>query len=298
MGNKNKDKKEPKAEEKKHVTITAASLPPTGVYTAGPAITCPKSPKMTGEKKEWFDPEASEVDYDKNPTDLFQALEARQFSYAEEMFKQVNKKFTKDCKTWVVARGQKKKKESQLRFRALPLHPALVFGATDDMIVKILNAYPLATRGRDIKGRLPIHLAMEHDASEQVVCLILEAFPKGFFAKDKKDMAPLDYVDGNMKRAEMKKVHSAGHCRAGRGRTLHVGDRKGGFAQGPKGGPKGGSGLHGEHRGKGYGRGGDDVRHENGVVGDELPKGDFAVEAEARQRDAGAAGGVRGQVGF
>merc|ERR1712194_58869 len=25
------------------------------------------------------------------------------------------------------------------------------------------------------------------------------------FAKDKKDMAPLDYVDGNMKRAEMKK---------------------------------------------------------------------------------------------
>jgi len=120
------------------------------------------------------------------------------------MYKQVNKQFTKDCKTWVVARGQKKK-ESQLRFRALPLHAALVFGATDDMILKILSAYPMATRGRDVKGRLPIHLAMEHDASELVVGKILETFPKGFFARDKKNCEPLDYVEGNTDRAHIKK---------------------------------------------------------------------------------------------
>ena len=203
--NKNKDKKEPKAEETKKVVSISTSPPPTNVYLASPAISDPRSPKMSGEKKEWFDPQASEVDYDKNPTDLFQALEARQFSYAEEMYKQVNKQFTKDCATWVVARGQKKK-ESQLRFRALPLHAALVFGAEDDMILKILNAYPMATRGRDVKGRLPIHLAMEHNASELVVGKILEAFPKGFFARDKKNCEPLDYVEGNTDRAHLKKI--------------------------------------------------------------------------------------------
>jgi len=155
------------------------------------------------DKKEWFDPEASEVDYDKNPTDLFQALEARQFSYAEEMFKQVNNQFTKECKTWVVARGQKK--GSQLRFRALPLHAALVFGAPGDMVTVILNAYPKASRGRDVKGRLPIHLAMEHNASEEIMVALIEAFPKGFFALDKKEMTPLDYINGNMDRKYMKK---------------------------------------------------------------------------------------------
>eukprot|EP00584_Thalassiosira_punctigera_P006301 CAMPEP_0172530488 /NCGR_PEP_ID=MMETSP1067-20121228/4205_1 /TAXON_ID=265564 ORGANISM="Thalassiosira punctigera, Strain Tpunct2005C2" /NCGR_SAMPLE_ID=MMETSP1067 /ASSEMBLY_ACC=CAM_ASM_000444 /LENGTH=758 /DNA_ID=CAMNT_0013314707 /DNA_START=243 /DNA_END=2519 /DNA_ORIENTATION=+ len=196
--NKKKGDKEssPKPEEKKTVTVQPATV------TAPPAASSP-APKVQ-EKKEWFDPEASEVDYDKNPTDLFQALEARQFTYAEEMYKQVNRQFTKECKTWVVARGQKKK-DSQLRFRALPLHAALVFGAPDDMILKILNAYPKATRGRDVKGRLPIHLAMEHNASERVVADVLEAFPKGFFAKDKKDMVPLDYVNGNMDRAYMKR---------------------------------------------------------------------------------------------
>mmetsp|Transcript_11892 Transcript_11892/g.21985 ORF Transcript_11892/g.21985 Transcript_11892/m.21985 type:complete len:748 (-) Transcript_11892:263-2506(-) len=200
--NKDKDKEKntmPKVEEKKTVTMQSSPMSPTASAGADP-----KSPKMAGDKKEWFDPEACEVDYDKNPTDLFQALEARQFDYADEMFVQVNTQFTKECKTWVVARGQKKK-DSQLRFRALPLHAALVFGAPDAMIMKILNSYPKATRGRDVKGRLPIHLAMEHNASEEIVASILEAFPKGFFAKDKKDMTPLDYVNGNMDRAHMKK---------------------------------------------------------------------------------------------
>jgi hypothetical protein len=153
-------------------------------------------------QKEWFDTEACEVDYDKNPTDLFQALEAREFGYVNSMFKQVSLQFTKECKTWVVARGQK---QNLLRFRALPLHAALVFGAPDELVMKILNAYPLATRGRDVKGRLPIHLAMEHNASEEVVALIIEAFPKGMLAIDKKKMAPLDYISGNMGRVHMKK---------------------------------------------------------------------------------------------
>lgn len=201
-----KDKTPPKTTQKKvFIESPKAKAIKTTAQLGNPAGTAPMSPKEDKDKKEWFDPEAREVDYDKNPTDLFQALEARQFSYADEMFSQANMLFTKECRTWVVARGQKKKDSSQLRFRALPLHAALVFGAPDDMIKKILNAYPKATRGRDVKGRLPIHLAMEHNASEEVVSLILEAFPKGFLARDKKDLVPLDYVNGNMTRGHMKK---------------------------------------------------------------------------------------------
>lgn len=184
----------PKPEDKK-VIVSSPPASPTDASMSAP---------INSGKKEWFDPNVFEVDYDKNPTDLFQALEARQFSYAEEMFRQTNKQFNKECKTWVVARAQKKT-EKQLRFRALPLHAALVFGAPDDMIKNILNAYPLATRGRDVKGRLPIHLAYEHESSDDVVQMVLEAFPRGFLAKDKKEMTPLEYIGGNSDRAGLKK---------------------------------------------------------------------------------------------
>ena len=164
------------------------------------------SPVSEDQKKqvEKFDPEASECDYDKNPTDLFQALEARQFDYAEQMFKQSNKVFVKDCKTWVVARG--KNNDKLLRFRALPLHAAIVFGAKDDMVKHILKAYPKAACGRDVKGRLPIHLAYENDSSDDIISLIVEAFPKGFLAKDKKDMTPLDHIKDTSDRKSLKKL--------------------------------------------------------------------------------------------
>lgn len=170
-------------------SVSFARSPPTS-----PTAATPKG-------KEWFDPEATECDYDKNPTDLFQALEAREFEYAFEMYEQTNDQFTKDCKTWVIAKGLQK--GQSLRFRALPLHAAIVFDAPDELIIKILRAYPKASRGRDVKGRLPIHLAFEHQTSDQIIALIIDAFPKGFFAKDKKEMTPLDHVNGNTTRSYM-----------------------------------------------------------------------------------------------
>jgi len=159
------------------------------------------SPKS---KKEWFDPLASEVDYDKNPTDLFQALEARQWQYALSMVGSDSKHFKKDCSTWVVAKG--KKKGAALRFRALPLHAAVVFGAPDNLTKAVLEAYPLAARGRDVKGRLPIHLACEHDVSDEVLLLLVNAFPKAFYAKDKLEKTPLDYMDDNGNRKWIKQI--------------------------------------------------------------------------------------------
>jgi hypothetical protein len=80
----------------------------------------------------------------------------------------------------------------------------LVFGAPDDLVRNILNAYPKATRATESKGRLPIHLAIKHNASEEVLRLVVEAFPRGFFVKDDTDMLPLDHISANMDRAHMK----------------------------------------------------------------------------------------------
>eukprot|EP00986_Skeletonema_menzelii_P018559 scaffold26656_cov149-Skeletonema_menzelii.AAC.24 len=160
--------------------------------------------KSSKSKKEWFDPHASEVDYDKNPTDLFQALEARQWAYAGHMVGQDNALFKKDCSTWVVAKG--KKKGAALRFRALPLHAAVVFGAPDNLTKAILAAYPLAAKGRDVKGRLPIHLACEHDVSDEVLFLLINAFPKAFYAKDKLEKTPLEYMNDEGNRKWIKKI--------------------------------------------------------------------------------------------
>ncbi|KAL7462124.1 hypothetical protein ACHAXS_002515 [Conticribra weissflogii] len=192
----------------KHRSNSNANGTPSKTTVATPikdSSSPPKSTNATDEetkKVEWFDPQALECDYDKNPTDLFQALEARQFSYAHEMHKDSNAKFAKDCRTWVIARG--KSDEKMLRFRALPLHAAIVFGAEDDLIKKIMMAYPKAARGRDVKGRLPIHLAYEKDVSDEIIDLLVKEFPKGFIAKDKKNMTPVDHIKEESPRAFLK----------------------------------------------------------------------------------------------
>ncbi|KAL7447367.1 hypothetical protein ACHAXM_010662 [Skeletonema potamos] len=172
-------------------------------------IDTPSTPKIVENAKEkstkeWFDPLASEVDYDKDPTDLFQALEARQWEYALAMVVNSTVQFNKECSTWVVAKG--KKKGAALRFRALPLHAAVVFGAPDNLTKAILHAYPLGARGRDVKGRLPCHLACEHEVSDEVLFMVINAFPKAFYAKDKLEKTPLDYMNDNGRRQWIKKL--------------------------------------------------------------------------------------------
>jgi len=93
-----------------------------------------------------------------------------------------------------------------LRFRALPLHAAVVFGVPDDLTKAILEAYPLATKGRDVKGRLPVHLACEHEVSDDVLIALINAFPKAFYAKDKTGKTPIDYMNDNGDRKWIKQM--------------------------------------------------------------------------------------------
>lgn len=158
------------------------------------------SPATTGDKTdikkkatiEWDNLKALECDYDENPSCIFQALEAREFKYAYDMFKDETATAEEECRTWIVARDLK---SDEVKFRALPLHAAMVFGAPDKLVECIFDANPNAVRGRDLKGCLPVHYAFKNNASDLIVNKLITAFPKGYFVKDKSGKSCADHVD-------------------------------------------------------------------------------------------------------
>jgi hypothetical protein len=67
----------------------------------------------------------------------------------------------------------------------LPLHEALVGGAPLEVIVALLEAYPLSIQMKESSyERLPIHCACRKNANVQVVKLLLTGFTEGALMAD------------------------------------------------------------------------------------------------------------------
>lgn len=137
-----------------------------------------------------------ECDYDTNPTVLYQAIEAKQWEYAISLFTKEGKTKNGDGKdneeadassTWVV----RKECNGKLRWRLLPLHAALIFGAPLKLIELLLADYPLAAQCKDDRGMLPLHLAFRKEASWDVIDELLTMYPLAVFVSDRKGRTPL-----------------------------------------------------------------------------------------------------------
>jgi len=126
-----------------------------------------------------------EVDYQENPTELFQALEAKEWSYATTEVEGE----PSQASIWVVRKADD---GEDINWRMLPLHAAVVFHGPAKLIGSIINAYPEGVRTVDDQGMLPIHLAFRYDASGDVVALLLDSYPESVNVKDKKDRLPLE----------------------------------------------------------------------------------------------------------
>jgi len=66
------------------------------------------------------------------------------------------------------------------KFRRLPLHNAILFGASTLTTLDMIKNYPAAATKSDdsnIDGELPIHLALQQGRSEEVVVALLIAYP-------------------------------------------------------------------------------------------------------------------------
>jgi len=131
-----------------------------------------------------------ECDYDLNPTVLYQAIEAKQWDYAISLFTDKANDVDDEeeaSATWVV----RKEVNGKLRWRLLPLHASLIFGAPLGLVELLLVDYAKAAQCKDDRGMLPLHLAFRNEATWDVIDELLTAYPQAIFVRDRKGRTPL-----------------------------------------------------------------------------------------------------------
>jgi hypothetical protein len=127
--------------------------------------------------------EEEERDFDKNPTVLYALVQKKIWAEAVDRARS----HPEEASIWV----SRREKDGKLRWRLLPLHAAIVFKASEDVIESLLSAHPQAAETKDDQGMLPLHLAFRNGASEAVVNLLLMAYPNSVDVPDRKGRVPL-----------------------------------------------------------------------------------------------------------
>jgi len=157
------------------------------------------------------DPVMAEVDYDHNATDLYKYIEGRQWTEAARFIEDnsENGRAERASATWVI----RKEKNGKLRWRLLPLHGAIMFGAPINVVEMLLETFPHGARCKDDQGMLPLHLAFRNDASDEIVTEIANAYPQAIGVKDRKGRLPLacalsDRAKTNKPRANMLQAYA------------------------------------------------------------------------------------------
>ena len=123
-----------------------------------------------------------------NPTDLFKALQTRDWGAALDCLH----RNPTEAKTWIYRETDFP--ENEMRWKMLPLHTAIVLGAPAYLIIELLQAYPDATKQWDLNRSLPIHLAASRididDDSERILYHMLKAFPESAGVENGKGRLP------------------------------------------------------------------------------------------------------------
>jgi ankyrin repeat protein len=128
-------------------------------------------------------PPVNEVDYE-HRTLLFKLLLKKDWKAATARA-ETN---PEEAATWIVTKGF----NGNLRF--LPLHKACVLQPPEEVIAKLLAAYPDGSKSRDQDGWLPVHCACFYGASDTTVTTLLGANPKGAQSKDDEGRLPIHYA--------------------------------------------------------------------------------------------------------
>mmetsp|Transcript_29312 Transcript_29312/g.62824 ORF Transcript_29312/g.62824 Transcript_29312/m.62824 type:complete len:743 (+) Transcript_29312:107-2335(+) len=141
--------------------------------------------KEETEEEEVEEPavETEEREFDKNPTVLYALVQKKLWKETVERAKS----HPQEARAFI----SRKEKDGRIRWRLLPLHAAIVFKATEEVIETLLIAYPKASEAKDDQGMLPLHLAFRNGASEAVVNSLLLAYPQSVDIPDRKGRVPL-----------------------------------------------------------------------------------------------------------
>jgi hypothetical protein len=126
---------------------------------------------------------AFECDYDTNPSELYLAVQRKDWDGALERVATC----PQEASTWV----SRKEADGKLRWRLLPLHAAIIFRAPEDTISALLFAFAQGAACKDDQGMLPLHLAIRNGCDENVVNLLLMAYPQSIEIQDRKGRTPM-----------------------------------------------------------------------------------------------------------
>ncbi|KAL3936161.1 MAG: hypothetical protein SGBAC_008460 [Bacillariaceae sp.] len=145
-------------------------------------------------------PRALECDYDKNPTNLYTAIERKDWEHAIDIIH--SDEAEEQAGTWVL----RKELNGKLRWRLLPLHAAVMFRCPMKLVELLLADFPLGAQSKDDQGMLPLHLAFRNESSWETIEELMTAFPQAIFVCDRKGRTPLDcgsriHVSGNASQA-------------------------------------------------------------------------------------------------
>lgn len=126
---------------------------------------------------------AFECDYDSNPSELYLAVQRKDWDGALERVATC----PQEASTWV----SRKESDGKLRWRLLPLHAAIIFRAPECTISALLFAFNQGAACKDDQGMLPLHLAIRNGCDENVVNLLLMAYPQSIDIQDRKGRTPM-----------------------------------------------------------------------------------------------------------
>ncbi|KAL7498366.1 hypothetical protein ACHAWT_009414 [Skeletonema menzelii] len=140
-----------------------------------------------------------EVDFERNPTGLYVAVHTKNWAMALQRagaypreaciwvmrLEEPDAKPTSPCAKPIPMLGKR-----PVRWRMLPLHAAILFGAPIQVIKAIIKANPNACDSPDDQGMNPLHLAFRAGSTEDVVVAILETCPEAIDALDYKGRLP------------------------------------------------------------------------------------------------------------
>jgi len=148
-------------------------------------------------------PETSlECDYDKNVTNLYDAIEKGAWDSILH-FLITNKwsfvSFNNDpqspeaqTRTWVTRFDP----SGRVRWSQLPLHAAIIFHAPFSVVEALVDIYPLSVQCTDDQRMLPLHLAVRSGANDAVMNLLIRSFPGALVAKNQAGTLPFN-VNGS-----------------------------------------------------------------------------------------------------
>ena len=158
-------------------------------------------------------PSTLEVDYDKNLTELYQAITDQDWQKAIKICK------TKPVQaaTWVVRHYQQGDRnenddndndvatkdsnhgndgggEQEIMWRFLPIHSACARQPPSTFIAALMNAYPDGARCVDDQGMYALHYACGNQASRDVIRQLLVVCPEAAKIPDPRGMLPIHYL--------------------------------------------------------------------------------------------------------